>query len=132
MTAITNITVKDAANADVVLVAEIGSAGDKTPARWSVVAASATPAYRPRLSHVTGYNANRTTRVNNLEYVHPVTATVNGVETVIGQIPVRLYAANPQNLPQTHVDNAVTIATNAFVSGAIRAALKAGYAPTGG
>lgn len=132
MAAISNITVKDAANADVVLTAEVGSAGDKTPARWSVVAFSATPAFRPRLSYVTGYNANRTTRVSNLEYVHPVTATVNGVETVIGQIPVRLYAANPQNLPQTAVDNAITIASNAFVSSALRAALKAGYAPTGG
>lgn len=129
MPSMANITVKNAANADVILVSKVNSSGDKNPAMWTLDAASTVAGFRPKLQMVTRDNGGKTARIVEMDFNAPITGLVNGIETKLGNVPLKLYGTVPQGLDATKVQDAVVIATNAFVSAIARATFSEGYAP---
>lgn len=126
-----NVTIKAAnGSTDVVYVAKVPSAGDKTPARWSVDAANTVPAYRPQLEMVTRSNGPRNARIVEINLSYPVTGVVNGNEVKLGSVPVKVYATVPTNLPDTATKEPLYQIGNLLSSALIRASLETGYAPT--
>lgn len=130
MASIANITVKNAANADVIYVAKVGSAGDNSPAQWRCDAASAVSGNRPQFSLTTRSNAGRTVRHMRHSLVFPIIETIGGVETVVGTVRWSGDLTILQNVSDAKVEDAVTQGGNLLVSTLFRASAKDGYAPT--
>lgn len=130
MPALANITVKNAANADVVYVGSIPSAGDKMPARWSLNAASAIIGFRPVFQLATRDNGNKTGRVFTATMSYPILETISGVVTKTAQFGFTLEGTLPTNVDGTLVQDAFIQMGNLLVSALVRAAAAEGYAPT--
>lgn len=126
---ITNVTVKNAANADVTFVAKMGSSGDKIPARWSIDAASLIPRNRSTLNMASHSNGNGTTRIFQTELELKILGTIDGKESVIGLVPMRLYTALPTTLPENLVADAVTTGLNVLGAVKTREFILSGFAP---
>lgn len=125
-----SITVKDGANVDVVYNAASASSGDANPAIWRANAANATMAFRPLFKFATQPNVAGTTRKIRGTLTYPVTATVAGVETLLGTIPLAIEGALPVNLPASAWEDAFVQFGNLLVSSLIRESVESGYAPT--
>lgn len=130
MAAMANITVLNAAAGNVIYVAKTPSAGDKVPAKWTQDAAHAIPGFRPKFDVVTRDNGAGNGRIIEGNFAFPVTAVVNGVDTLLGTVPLRFSGTLPTNLDSTKVNDAFVQFGNLAVSSLIRAAAADGYAPT--
>lgn len=130
MPSMANITVQNAAAANVVYVAKVPSSGDKTPAVWTMDAANAIIGFRPRLQVLTRDNGNKNARIIEIEASEPITGLVNGVETKLGVVPFKVYATVPTNLDAAKVQDAIVKASNAVVGTLIRSVFAEGYAPS--
>lgn len=130
MPAMANITVKNAANADVLLTAATPSAGDRSPAKWRANAASAIVGHRPEFSVVTRDNGRKNGRVIEATISFPILQTIGGVETMVAKVPLALSGTLPTNVDSALVNDAFIQAGNFLVSALIRSTAAEGYAPT--
>lgn len=130
MPSMANITVKNAANADVVYVAAVPSAGDKNPATWRANALSALIALRPTFSVATRDNQRQNGRVLDASFRFPIWDTVNGVPTLLATVPFSLTGTLPTNVDSDDVADAFTQLGNLIASALIRSVALEGYAPT--
>ena len=71
MPSMADITVKNKANVDVVYVAKVPSAGDKTPARWTADALHGIAGFRPSFTTGTRNNSSQNARVLEANYAFP-------------------------------------------------------------
>lgn len=125
-----DITVLNAAAASVVYVAKVASAGDKTPAKWTLDAAHVIQGFRPWVTVNTRDNGPKNARIVEAVYNMPIIAEVNGVDTIVARVPINLAATLPTNVDASQVYDASVMATNLFVSTLFRAVYNTGYAPT--
>lgn len=130
MPSMANITVKNAANADVIYVAKVPSAGDRSPARWTADAASAIIGHRPTLELTTRTNGSNNGRICDWNFVYPITATVEGVTSVLARVPFKGSFTMPTNVDSAQAADAFVQLGNLLVSTLMRAAASEGYAPT--
>lgn len=130
MPTMANITVKDAANVDVVYSAATASAGDRSPAVWRANALSAIIGNRPRFQLVTRDNSKQNGRVFEASFSFPVVETINGVLTVTAKVPLQISGTLPTNVSSVFVNDAFVQFGNLLVSALIRSAASEGYAPT--
>ena len=130
MPAMANITVKNAANADVIYVAATASAGDKIPAKWTANAVNAIVGYRPSFTMVTRDNGSKTGRQLDMTFKMPVTQTVGGIQSLIGTVPATAGILLPTNIDATIPADAFVQFGNLIASTLARAAAADGYAPT--
>lgn len=131
MPSMANITVKNAANADVIYVASTPSAGDKVPAKWSLNAASAVIGFRPKLQATTRDSGNsKGARILEVGFTYPVLETIGGVVQASAIVPASLSITLPTNVDSAVVADAFTQLGNLIASTLIRAVAADGYAPT--
>ena len=130
MPSMANITVKDAANADVTYVGAVPSAGDKIPAIWRANALSSQIALRPTFSVVTRDNQRQNGRVLEASFRFPIWDTVSGVPTLLATVPFTLTGTLPTNVDSAAVADAFTQLGNLIASTLIRTVASEGYAPT--
>lgn len=129
MPTMANITVKNAANADVIYVAKSPSAGDRSPAVWTRDAAHAVPGFRPRVTALTRDNGNKTGRLVEIEGTFPMVQTINGVDTKVSSQPFKFYTTIPQGVADASTyDNSVQF-SNLLVAALMREVFNTGYAP---
>ncbi len=130
MPSMANITVKNAANADVIYVAKVPSAGDRSPARWTLDTASAVIGFRPTLELTSRSNGSNNGRILDINFVYPVTQTVSGVTTVLARVPFKGSTTMPTNVDATLAADAFVQIGNLIASALIRACYNEGYAAT--
>lgn len=130
MPSMANITVKNAANVDVVYTAAVPSAGDRSPARWTANALSPIIGFRPTLEMTTRANGSGNGRICEFNFVFPVTAEVNGVTTLLARVPFKGAFTAATNIDATKVADAFTQLGNLLASALIREGVSTGYAPT--
>lgn len=130
MPSMANITVQNAAAANVIYVSKVPSAGDRSPAVWTQDAANSIAGFRPKFDVVTRTNGNKNGRIIEGNFSFPVTATVNGVMTLLGTVPLRFSGTLPTNLDVSVVNDAFVQFGNLLSSALIRAAANEGYAPS--
>ena len=129
-----DITVKNAANADVIYVKAAPSPGDKLPAIWTQNAASTRLANRPRFSFLmrpsqgNGQGAKARRMESHLTF--PVVEMINGVATVTGVPLGQSSFVLPTDCDWGQVIDAFTQWGNLHIAALIRAAISEGYAPT--
>lgn len=126
-----NITVKNAANADVVYSGTVPSAGDRSPARWVAIAASTIAGHRPTLSVLTRDNGNKNGRVLEASFRFPVVATgTDGMPKVLAIVPFQVHGTLPTNVDATVVQDAFIQCMALMNSTLIKQVAADGYAPT--
>lgn len=127
-----DITVKNAAAADVVYVSAMPSAGDKSPARWSQNAASGITGFRPSLEIVTRSNADQSVRRAEWNFRFPVTYTDSTTGKVVLDAPIVSTGVIflPASLDTTSWNEAFVQLGNLLSSTLIRSVVQTGYAPT--
>ncbi len=130
MPSMADITVKNAANTDVVFVAKVPSAGDKSPARWTLDGAHAIPAFRPVLEVVTRDNGSKTARTVEGTLKVPVIQAINGVDKIVATEVWDVRGVVPTNADATQVTNGTVLQSNLWASTLIKAVMASGYAPT--
>ena len=130
MPSMANITVKNAANADVVYVAKVPSAGDRSPCRWSLDAASAIIGHRPTLELTTRSNGSGNGRICEFNFTYPITSTVSGVTSVVAKVPFKGSFTMPTNVDATLAADGFVQVRNLLASTLIRACASEGYAAT--
>lgn len=129
MPAMANITVKNAANADVVYVAKNPSSGDKTRARWTEDGANAIIGFRPVFEATTRDSNGKPGRVLNATLKTPITGLVEGVETQLAVVPMTFETTIPTNVDAAKVYDAYVKAGNLLVAALMREVAASGYAP---
>lgn len=130
MPAMANITVKDAANADVVYNAAAPSAGDRSPAVWRCNAASSIIGHRPHFTVLTRDNQKQNGRAFEARFSFPIVDDVDGLPTVLAKMPFQVTGTLPTNVDSAVVNDAFIQMGNLLVSTLIRSVASEGYAPT--
>lgn len=130
MPAIGNITVLNAAAANVVYTAATPSAGDKSPAVWRANSLSAIVGNRPRFTVATRDNSRQNGRVFEASFSFPVLQHISGVETVVAKVPMTVSGTLPTNVDSAAVNDAFVQFGNLLVSTLVRSSANEGYAPT--
>lgn len=130
MPTMASITVKDKANADVIYVAAVPSAGDKTPARWNQNAASAIAGFRPTFNCVTRDNGQGNGRIMECNFMYPHTTDVSGVDTLTAKTTAKVSVTLPSTYDSTAIADAYVQLGNLLVSALLRSVAEEGYAPT--
>lgn len=130
MPSMANITVKNAANTDVVFSATVPSAGDRSPARWSANAASPIIGFRPVLEMTTRSNGQGNGRICEFNFVYPITKMVNGDVVLAAKVPFKGAFTLPTNADAALAADAFVQLGNLLISSLIRDSVGSGYAPT--
>lgn len=130
MPSMANIAVLNAAGTSVTYVAKVPSAGDRSPARWALDAASAIIGNRPYFEMTTRTNGSNNGRICEYTYWYPVLETVSGVESVVARVPFKGSFTMPTNVSAVLAYDGFVQVGNLLVSSLIRAASQEGYAPT--
>jgi len=132
MTQMADITVKKADNVTNIIYNQlVPSAGDGIPARWRVNALTTyPPAYRPRMDMLTKPNPGKNARQIELTFAYPVVRVVDGVDTKVGEIPLRMSGTLGDQYTDAEVAEAVHQFTNLAVSTLIVSSIKGGFSPT--
>lgn len=129
MATMANITIKKHnGTTDIVWTGLQRSAGDKSPAVWRSDTVSTIPANRPVAKVTSRDNAKGTTRIVEAEIEYPILATINGVETVIGKQPLKVFAPVLQGVDSAQVQEGVSQAINLLASTLFRAQFLEGFA----
>lgn len=122
-----NITVKNAANVDVLFTALTPSSGDTTLAQWRALGSGTIPTNAPALSTKTQPNGPRTGRVVHVNAVFPYVQTVNGVETVVARQPFSFSTTVPLNIPVSSATDNAKVLANLLASSLLQAIIAEGY-----
>ena len=130
MPSMADITVLNKAGTSVVYVAKTPSAGDKSAAVWTQDAAHAIVGFRPKFEVSTRDNGSQNARLFSSYLLFPVIEPINGVDTIVARVPIRMEATLPTNVTATKVADAAYQAGNLSVSALVRAIFHTGYAPT--
>lgn len=130
MPSMANITVKNAANADIVYTAAVPSAGDRSPARWTANAGQAIIGFRPTLELTTRTNGAGNGRICEFNFVYPLTKTVNGDVVLAAKVPFKGSFTLPTNADAALAADAYVQLGNLLVSTLVRQCIETGYAPT--
>lgn len=131
MPSMANITVKNAANADVIYVAATPSGGDRLAARWTQNAASAILGHRPKFQVTTrDTQGSKPARHVDFRLDFPVVETINGIPTIVAVVPMSGNGVIPLDVDGTKVQDAFVQAGNLLVSTLVREIFATGYAPT--
>lgn len=130
MPSMANITVKNAAGTDVVLVAKVPAAGDRSPARWTLDTASAIVGNRPVLEVTTRESGKNPGRIMSVSYTTPVVQTKDGIVSIVARVPMTLAISLPTNVDGAAVNDAYVIGVNALASALMKSVAETGYAPT--
>lgn len=127
-----NITIKNAANADVVWVAASPSSGEKSPAVWRFNAQSDKLAFRPTFALTMKENGRRNGRIFSAEFKFPLAGenSDTGSPYLYATIPFNVSGTLPTNVDVMTLENAFVQFGNLLASALIRAAATEGYAPT--
>lgn len=132
MPAMANITVQNAAAANVTFTAATPSAGDRVPAVWRQNAASEIIGFRPTLQVTTRDNAKRNGRVFECVFKYPVfmTDAGSGRKVLLATVPFSIQGTLPTNVDAAIVNDAFVQLSNLLSSTLIRSVAAEGYAPT--
>lgn len=122
-----NITVKNAANADVVYVAGSPSSGDRVPARWKQNAAGVTWASRPDFTVVARSNARGTTRIVEGMFKFPILDVDGNITDVI---PGSFTFTGVNAVDVAKINDAFVQFGNLMASVLVRSVVSEGFAPT--
>jgi hypothetical protein len=129
-----DITVKKADGTTDVTYSKVnGAAGDQSPAVWEVTAASAVPAFRPRLVVKSRNYAGQTPgRRLEAELLWPVTVTgTDGVTRLVDTLSVKGNFTLSRSVPQTDIDEAMYQGGNLMGSLLMKQSAASGSAPSG-
>lgn len=132
MPAMGNITVKNAANTDVVFEQVSAASGDNQPARWELTAASTMPIGRPYAELSSRYNADKTARkvIPVLVCPYLVTDVGTGQQRVAANVVFRNgEMVKPRNVPDTFVADATAYWAGLNGSALWKSSFNSGYAP---
>lgn len=130
MPTMANITVLNAAGANVVYTAAVPSAGDKTPAKWTAIASNAVAGFRAAFTAGTKDNGSQNARIFNFNGAVPIVATIDGVQTQLAKMTAKCEFTLPTNVDSTLVNDGYVQLSNAMVSALLREVANTGYAPT--
>lgn len=122
-----NITVKNAANVDVLFTALTPSSGDTTLAQWRALGSATVPTHAPALSTKTQANGPRTGRSVSVNAVFPHIETVAGVSSVVARQPFALTTTVPLNIPVSEATDHAVMFANLVKSTLLQAILAEGY-----
>lgn len=127
MPSASNITVKNAALADIVFSNVQGAAGT-SPATYYARTMGTAPAFQPKLA-VSSRSLPNQGREVKLTFAVPVTQVVEGVEKVIDTEFYELKKVGPGRVPANVQNDAVVLLANLLDAAQIKDAFKEGYAP---
>lgn len=133
MPSMADITVKKADNVtNVTYVASTPSAGDKSPAVWTLNAAAAIQGFRPRFEMQTQYNGPADKRQARFRYSYPITYTdtTTGLVKLLKSVDVEAVAYLPKELTTSDWNEAFAQFGNLAVSVLVRSGVQEGFAPT--
>lgn len=133
MPTMADITVKKAdGTTNVVFVAAVPSAGDKSPAVWTQDAYSGTQGHRPRFEMQTQDNGTATIRQARWKFSYPCfyTDTTTSQEVVIKSLGFDGIFYMPKELTTTQWNEAWAQFGNLLCSTLVRSAVQVGFAPT--
>lgn len=108
------------------------SAGDKTPAIWTLNASSGIQGLRPRLEMVCQPNGSATTRQARFKYFYPVkyTDTTTSLDKLLNSVGFDGVLHLPTVLSTTDWNEAWAQLGNLLSSTLIRSSVQEGYSPT--
>jgi len=127
-----NITVKaDNGTTDVVFTAVAPAGGDNTEALWSANSIGATKAAHPIFAMKARWNQKRNAKRVELrgDYPYSITDTTTSVVSVRNHLPFAASFLLPTDVPDTVVNEMVSVMGNMVVAALIRSAVKEGTAP---
>lgn len=127
-----NITVKNAANTDVVFEQVTAASGDNSPARWELTAASPMPLGRPYAELLARPNADKSARkvIPVLVCPYVLTDASTGQQRVSGNVVFRNgEMVRPRNIPDTFVADCVAYWAGLTGSTLWKASFNSGHAP---
>lgn len=122
-----NITVKNAANVDVLFTALTPSSGDTTLAQWRALGSATTPTLAPALSTKTQANGPKTGRAVSVNAIFPYVSSVGGIDTVVARQPFSLTTTVPLNIPVTAATDNAKVFANLISAALLQAILAEGY-----
>lgn len=122
-----NITVKNAANVDVLFTALTPSSGDTTQAQWRALGSASVPTNAPALATRTQSNGPRTGRAVHVNATFPYVVSIAGVDTVVARQPFSLSTTVPLNIPVTAATDHAKIFSNLVASAILQAIIAEGY-----
>lgn len=130
MPTMASITVKNVADADVVYVPKVASAGDRSPARWTQDASSTIPAFRP--SFVVGAKSDSSgkRRIIDLNYAYPSLQEISGVQQLVDKLTFQGTFSFSTYGPETLSAEMVKQLGGLIASTLIQEVVSSGYAPT--
>lgn len=131
MPSMANITVKDAANVDVIYTAATPAGGDKSPAVWRANALQTQISWRPTFSMATRTSAgNKPGRIADFKFTFPIVETIGGVDTNTAIVPFSGTVTLPTNVDALKVKDAFTQLGNLMAATLVRSSVEEGYAPS--
>lgn len=127
----TNLTIKKAdGTTDVTYTVQIASGGDKSPAIWKELTASAFPNARPMLSCESAWNGTKTARRVNMRFEYPYMVTnSDGTTTIVNRELGTVTWIQPQDIPDTVAAEASAQFANLMATALIKSTMATGYAP---
>lgn len=127
----TNLTIKKAdGTTDVTYTVQIASGGDKSPAIWKDLTASAFPNARPSLSCESAWNGTKTARRVNMRFEYPYMITnSDGTTTIVNRELGTVTWIQPQDIPDTVAAEASAQFANLMATALIKSVMATGYAP---
>lgn len=132
MATMANITVKaDNGTTDVVFTAIAPAGGDNTEALWRANAIGATNAAHPVFAMKSRWNQKRNAKRVEMrgDYPYAVTDSTTGMTLVKNRLPFNASFVLPTDVPDTLVNELVSVMGNLIVSTLVRTACKEGTAP---
>lgn len=133
MPTMADITVKKAdGTTNVVFVAAVPSAGDKTPAVWTQDAASGIQSHRPRFEMTCQNNGQNTIRQARTKFSYPIvfTDTTTSQEVLLKSLGFDGIFYMPFELTTTQWNEGWAQLGNLLCSTLVRSAIQVGFAPT--
>lgn len=114
---------------DVTYAALTPSAGDKTPARWSLTASATQANLRPTLEMTSRFNASRNARNVHVVLKYPNVVTVEGVNSVRAVPHATADFIIPLQADDAAVGEMVAQFANLLKSALMQTSVAIGYAP---
>lgn len=127
----TNLTIKKAdGQTDVTYTVQIASGGDKSPAVWQELTASAVPSARPTFSVESAWNGAKTARRVSMRFEYPYQVTDgSGNTTIVNRELGTVTWIQPQDIPDSVAAEAAAQCANLLATALIKSVMASGYAP---
>jgi len=124
-----NIVVKKAdGTTNYTFTALSASPGDGGFAQWR--GEGSMPSVAANLRVKSRWNGPKTGRQVEVSGNSPYVTLVNGVDTVISQVPLRFSVTVPTNMPSSFAADAAAVLANAIASQLLKDTVSTGFAPT--